>query len=179
MALQFLWRKNFLLHRAYLLQTLHILNYLFDWLYIPHSVFYFFLLDQSSSSSLCMVFDSISSNIDEIFSINQSANVFVLGDFNVQHKDWPTYSGKTDRTGELCYNFSISNDLTQMINFPASIPDCDTATLTGLLFCIYLFLALVFVLQQLSLPWEILIMMLSQFPLNFHQTPNRMPYFIT
>ena len=31
----------------------------------------------------------------------------------------------TDRPGELCYNFSISNDLTQMANFPTQIPDCD------------------------------------------------------
>ena len=58
-----------------------------------------------------MVFDSVSSNIDEVFSINPSANVFVFGDFNIHHKDWLTYSGRTDRPGELCYNFSISNDL--------------------------------------------------------------------
>ena len=25
-----------------------------------------------------------------------------------------------------CYNFSISNDLTQMVNFPTWIPDCDS-----------------------------------------------------
>ena len=25
-----------------------------------------------------------------------------------------------------CYNFSISNDLTQMVNFPTRIPDCDS-----------------------------------------------------
>ena len=24
-----------------------------------------------------------------------------------------------------CYNFSIANDLTQMVNFPTWIPDCD------------------------------------------------------
>ena len=49
-----------------------------------------------SPSSLCTVFDSISSNIDEVISINPSANVFVFGDFNVNHKDWLTYSGGTD-----------------------------------------------------------------------------------
>ena len=70
-------------------------------------------------------FDSISYNIDEVFSINPSA-VFVFGDFNVHHKDWLTFSGGTDRPGELCYNFSISNDLTQMVNFPTQIPDCDS-----------------------------------------------------
>ena len=69
---------------------------------------------------------SISSNIDEVLSINQSANVFVFGDFYVHHKDWLTYSGGTDRPGELCYNFSISNDLTQIVNFPTRIPDCDS-----------------------------------------------------
>ena len=88
-----------------------------------HSVSYFFSLYRSLSSSLCMVFDAISSNIDEVLSINPSANVFVFGDFNVHHKDWLTYSGVTDRPGELCYNFSISNDLTQIVQFPTLIPD--------------------------------------------------------
>ena len=32
---------------------------------------------------------------------------------------------RTDGPGELCYNFSISNDLTQMVNFATRIPDCD------------------------------------------------------
>ena len=31
-----------------------------------------------------------------------------------------------DKSGELCYNFSISNDLTQMANFPNEISDCDS-----------------------------------------------------
>ena len=70
---------------------------------------------------MCTVFDSISSNIDELLSIKPSTNVFVFGDFN-----WLTYSGGTDRSGELCYNFSISHDLTQMLNFPTWIPDCDS-----------------------------------------------------
>ena len=43
-----------------------------------HSVSYFFFLYRSPSSALCMVFDSISSNIDEVLSINPSANVFCL-----------------------------------------------------------------------------------------------------
>ena len=76
--------------------------------------------------SLCTIFDSISSNIDEVLSINLSTNIFVFRDFNVHHKDWLTYSGGTDRPGELCYNFSISNDLTQMVNFSSQIPDCDS-----------------------------------------------------
>ena len=73
-----------------------------------------------------MTIFSISSNMDQVLSINPSANVFVFGDFNANHKDWPTYSDGTDPPGELCYNFSISNDLTQMVNFPTQIPNCDS-----------------------------------------------------
>ena len=35
-------------------------------------------------------------------------------------------TGGTGRSGELCYNFSISNDLTHMLNLPTWIPDCDS-----------------------------------------------------
>ena len=73
---------------------------------------------------MCIVFYSISSNIDEVLSFNPSA-VFVFEDFNVHQKDWLTSSGEADQPGELCYNFSISNDFTQMVNFPTRIPDCD------------------------------------------------------
>ena len=123
-----------------------------------------FFLQQSASSTSCKVFDSISSNIDQVFSINPSANAFFFGDFNVHHKDWRTYSGGTDRPGEVSYNFSISNDLTQIFNFPTRIPDCDFHSPALLdLFLSY---------------WEILIMLLSQFPLTFHQTQNGITRFI-
>ena len=94
-------------------------SYLCFRLSLLHSLSYFFFLYRSFSSSLCTVFDYISSNIDQIFLINPSANVFVFGDFNVHHKDWVTYSGEIERPGELCYNFSISNDLSQMVNIPS------------------------------------------------------------
>ena len=96
---------------------LEFIFYLCFRLALLRSVPYFFFLYRSPSSSLCMIFDSISSNIDEVLSTNPSA-VFVFGDFNVHHKDWLTYSDGTDRSGEHCYNFSISNDLAQMVNFP-------------------------------------------------------------
>ena len=73
-----------------------------------------------------MVFDSISSTINEVLSINPSPNVFVIADFNAHHKDWLTYSGGTDRTGDLCDNLSILHDLTQTVNFPTRIPNCDS-----------------------------------------------------
>ena len=77
------------------------ISYVFDTIFamdIPHlfsllhSVL-FFPLYQPPSLSLCMVFDSISSNIDEVLSINPSANLFIFGDFNAHHKDWLVYSG--------------------------------------------------------------------------------------
>ena len=49
-----------------------------------YSVSYFPFLYGPSSLSLCMIFDSISSNINEVLSISASANVFV---FNFHHKD--------------------------------------------------------------------------------------------
>ena len=62
-------------------------SYLCFLLALLHSVSYFFFLCQSPSLSLCMVFDSISFNIDEVLSISLSAKVFVFGAFNVHHKD--------------------------------------------------------------------------------------------
>ena len=61
-----------------------------------------------------------------MLSINPSPNMFVFEDFNIHHKGWITYSGGTDRPGELCYNVSISDDLTQMVNIPTRILDCDS-----------------------------------------------------
>ena len=98
--------------------------YLCFGLALLHSVSYFFFLYRSPSSALCTVFDSISSTIDKVLSINPSANIFVFGDFNIHHKNWLTYSSGNDQPGELCYNFFISNDLTRMVNFPTRIPDC-------------------------------------------------------
>ena len=95
-------------------------SYLCFRLALLHSVSYVFFLYR-----FLPVFDHISSNVDEVPSINPSA-AFVFGDFNVNHNDWLTYSGGTDRPSELCYNLSVSNDLTQMFNFRARIPDCDS-----------------------------------------------------
>ena len=54
-----------------------------------------------------MFFDSVSSNIDEVLSINPSASVFVFGYINIHHKDWLTdYSG-TGRSSELCDNYNL------------------------------------------------------------------------
>ena len=53
-------------------------SYLCFRLALLHSLSYFFFLYQSPSSFLLTVFDSISSNIDEVLSMNLSADVFVF-----------------------------------------------------------------------------------------------------
>ena len=112
------------------------------WLAVLHSESYLFLLYWLSSLSSYTAFDSISSNRDQVLSINAFTNEFIFRDFNVHPKDWLTYSGRTDISSELCYNFSISNK-------------SQTGILTVLLFWIYLFLlTLVLVLQWLSLHWK-------------------------
>ena len=96
----------------------------FGWLYFTQCVTSFCFIDH-----LCLYarfFDSILYNIAKVFSINPSADVFVFGEFNAHHNDCLTDSGGTDRPGELCYNCSISNGLTQMVNVPTQIPDCDS-----------------------------------------------------
>ena len=137
-------------------------SYLCFQLALLPSVSYFFFLYRSPSSALCTVFDSVSSNIDEVLSINPSANVFVLRDFNVQ------------------VNFVITF-LSQMtlLRWLTFLLGSQTVILIVQLFWIYFcLLTLVFVLQWLSLHYEILIMLLSQFPLTFQLIHNRMPHFI-
>ena len=94
-----------------------------------HSISYLFFLHQSLSSSLCTVFDAVLFDIGEVLSLNPSANMFVLGDFKIHPKDWLIFSGRTNRLIKLCYNFSFSNDLTQMVSFPTRIPNCDSLSI--------------------------------------------------
>ena len=111
-----------------------------------------------------VIFDLISSNINEVLLINPSANLFVFGDFNIHHKEWLTYSGATDRPGEICHSFSISNDLTYIVNFPTWIPKCDSHS-PALLDFVLSSNASICSAMALA-PWEIQIM-LFQFPVTF------------
>ena len=118
-------------------------SYLCFWLALLLLVSYFFSLYQSPSSLFCTVFDSFSWNIDEVLSINPSANVFVFEDFNAHQKDWLTYSGGTDSSGKS--RMTLLRWLTFLLI-------SQTVILRVLLFWIYFFLlTLVFVLQWMSL----------------------------
>ena len=94
-------------------------SYLCFQLALHHLVSYCFFLCQSPSSSLCTIFDYISSKIGEILSINPSANAFLFGDFNVHHKDWLTYSRELI---DLVNSVIVSSDLTQMLTFLLKSP---------------------------------------------------------
>ena len=129
-------------------------------------------------SSLFTAFYSISSNIDGVLSINPSANVFVFGDFNAHHKDWLTYSGGIDMI-DLLNSVITFLSQTTLLKWLTFLLGSQTVILTVLLFWIYFFLLmLVFVLQWLSLHWEILIMLVSQFALTFYQIHKGMSHFI-
>ena len=73
-----------------------------------------FSLYLSPASSLCTVFDPISSKMEEILSIcllmYLSLEILTRG---------------TDRFCELCYNFCIYDDFTQMVHQPTWIPNCE------------------------------------------------------
>ena len=83
--------------------------------------------------------------------------MFVFWDFNIYYKDRLIYFGATDWPGELCYNFSISNELTQIVNFPTRISDKDSHSPTLLI--LFLSSTLVFFLQLLSLHCKILVLL--------------------
>ena len=123
-------------------------SYLCFRLTLLQSMSHFFFINRSPSLSLCTVFDSISSNVDEVLSINPSANVFVFGEFNVDHKDWLTYSGGTDRPGQLCYNFSQ----TTLLKWLTFLLGSQTVILIVQLFWIYLFLLTLVFYNAMALP---------------------------
>ena len=116
-----------------------------DYLGFLHSVSYFFFLYRSPLSSLGMIFNSVSSNIDEVLSINLSGNnVFVFGDFDRPNElcckfDRPNeLCCKFDRPNELCCKFAISNDLS--IRWLTILLESLIVALTFLLFLIYFLL---------------------------------------
>ena len=142
-----------------------------------YPVSYFFFLCQSPSSSLCTVFDSISSNIDEVLLINSSANVFLSLEtlMSVMRTDLSILVELIDLVNSAIILLSQMT----LLRWLTLLLGSQTVILIVQLFWIYLFLLmLVFVLQWLSLHWEILIMSLFQFILTFHQVHNEMPCFV-
>ena len=106
--------------------------------------------------------------------------MFVFGDFNVHHKDWLTYSSGTDRPGEFCHIFCISNDLTQIVNFPTRIPDCvsHSPALLDLFISSGTSICSTMVFSPLGNSYHVVVSVSIDFPINSKQdTPfHRMAY---
>ena len=80
-------------------------SYLCFWLALLYSVSYFFFLYWSPFSSLCTIFDAISSNIGEVLSINPSANVLLFRAFNFQSEIVSVTICSGPREMEITLNF--------------------------------------------------------------------------
>jgi len=55
---------------------------------------------------------------------NPSVNIAVCGDFNIHYSEWYGYA-KTDTAGLEAFNFSVSQNLSQIVDFPTRFPDND------------------------------------------------------
>ena len=73
-----------------------------------HSTTFIFLLYRSPSSSSCSVVEALI--------LQPSANIMVYGDPNVHN---------TDVAGLFCQEFAMAQNLSQIVDFPTCIPDCD------------------------------------------------------
>ena len=86
-------------------------SYLCFWLALLHSVSYFFFLSQSL---LCCYAEFLIPSHLTYLRFSWSTHLLMclsLGTFASIIKDWLTYSGLSDRLGELCCNFSIWSNL--------------------------------------------------------------------
>ena len=137
---------------------------------------YFFFLYWSLSLSLCMVFGSISSNTDEVLSINPSGNILSFKTLtSIIRTGLPILAELIDLVN--CVIIFLSQ--MTLLRWLTFLLGSQTVILIVLLYWISFFLLmLLFVPQWLSLHWEILIMLLSQFPLTFQLIQNGMPHFI-
>ena len=75
-----------------------------------------------NSSDYVRCFDYLTFKVEHILSHFSYAEISILGDFNVHHQLWLS-SFFTDQPGEQAFNFAISHDLEQLVQFPTRIPD--------------------------------------------------------
>src|SRR6201990_3728003 len=67
-------------------------------------------------------FDYLNSKIEHILSSSPFSEIIILGDFNVHHRQWLS-SISHDPAGELAFNFSIQNNLEQLVHLSTRILD--------------------------------------------------------
>ena len=71
--------------------------------------------------------EAVSSNVDKALTLQPSANIMVCdGDFNNAHNtEWLCHSHTTDVADLLCQEFAMAQKLTQIVDLPTRISDCD------------------------------------------------------
>ena len=153
-----MWRKDFLLLGTYLWKTLQILTYVFDWLCFTQCLTSF-------------------SSIDHLLRL--CARILILFVFEDLTSIIRTGLPILVEVVDLVSSSITFLSQTTLLRWLTFVLASQTVIFTVLFFWIYLFvLTLVFVLQWLSLHWEILIILLSLFPFNFHHIHNGMPRYI-
>ncbi|MBM6549305.1 hypothetical protein H7673_10630 [Streptococcus dysgalactiae subsp. equisimilis] len=90
---------------------------------VSSSNLYFCILYRSPNSSDCSVSDLLSSRIENILQSDSTAQVTILGDFNVHNSDWLTHSASTTTLGREAEAFAVINNLSQLVTFPTRVPD--------------------------------------------------------
>ena len=157
------------------LETLQILNYIFNWLYFTQCLTSFSSIDRLLQ--LCARFLILFCLTQIRFS--RSTHLLVLLSLETSTSITRTGLPILVRLIDLVNYVIIFLSQTTLLRWLTFLLASQAVILTVLFFWISFFLlTLVFVLQWLSLHWEILIMLLSQFPLTFHQIHNGMPRFI-
>ena len=68
---------------------------------------------------------SVFCNIDKVILINRSSYVFVFGDFKIHHKECLIYLVEPIGLTNFAFIFSISSNISQIVNFFNRIPDFD------------------------------------------------------
>ena len=88
-----------------------------------------------NSSDYVKFFRYLMSKVEHITSRFPSAEISILGDFNVHHQLWLS-SNFTDQPGEHAYTFYLTSGLEQLVQHPTRIPDRlgDTPNILDLFF---------------------------------------------
>ena len=149
-------------HHTYLQETLWFLPVFLTGFTLFSVLILFPLLINEFS---CTVFNSISSNVDEVLLINPSA-VFFSGDFNVYHKGWLTHFSGTHK---LCYNFFYLKWLYVSVQIPD--PDSHSPALLVLFLSSDTSICSTMAFPPLGNSDHVVV--------TFHQTQNRLPHFIS
>lgn len=91
---------------------------------LPHHTKYICCLYRSpNDNNHSLLFDHLTYCIESFQLASPSSEIIILGDLNVHNSNWLSHSRHTDRAGAEAEEFSILNDLSQLVNTPTRIPD--------------------------------------------------------